>query len=167
MPYITFAMLEGNEPEAINRDKRLREIFGYDSYAKDKDNDKHAQENDGNNKDKNGIYNNKDGKDEDGKDEDGNIKDGNDEDSNDEDGNDEDGSDKSENEWKILHGSRTLDQFYYSSLKETDRRNHDQVVTRYGKSLKEGDGDKQENNNREILKVDQLWLWVIDEGMFI
>jgi len=66
-------------------------------------------------------------------------------------------------DWKKLHESRTLDQFYYRSLIETEDRDETQVVTRY--IDKTGwraplDPGKQ----LDILRVDQLWLWVIDES---
>jgi hypothetical protein len=57
-----------------------------------------------------------------------------------------------------VHQSRTLDQYYYSSLPNTSARDNDQVVSRY--LQKEG-----KKENIRILRVDQLWLWVIDESM--
>lgn len=60
---------------------------------------------------------------------------------------------------RIIHSSRTLDQFYYHSLKDTKSRDSDQVVTRY--THYESRVDKA----LDILRVDELWLWVIDEGM--
>jgi hypothetical protein len=57
---------------------------------------------------------------------------------------------------QVVHESRTLDQYYYSCLPNTDHRDDDQVVTRYFK-LKGG-------VKRRMLRVDQLWLWVIDES---
>lgn len=62
---------------------------------------------------------------------------------------------------KILHGSRTLDQFYYYSLPNTDYRDATQVVTKYIEERNES-----EKELKTILKVDQLWLWVIDESTF-
>ncbi|VUC22350.1 unnamed protein product [Clonostachys rosea] len=54
----------------------------------------------------------------------------------------------------LLHIRRTLDQFYYHSLKSTKKRDGDQAVSRY-----------QAANFAEIPKVlavaDQLWLWVL------
>ncbi|KAK3986005.1 hypothetical protein QBC44DRAFT_297910 [Cladorrhinum sp. PSN332] len=52
-----------------------------------------------------------------------------------------------------LHVRRTLDQFYYHSLKDTDIRDKSQVVTRYQQGL---------GKEPEVLAmVDQLWLWVL------
>lgn len=63
----------------------------------------------------------------------------------------------------IIHRSRSLDEFFYHSLSNMSERNADQVATRY---LNEGKrGRELENlNGWQILRVDQLWLWVIDEG---
>lgn len=60
---------------------------------------------------------------------------------------------------KPLHSRRTLDQFSYYMLKSTERRDNDQVVYRWV--------DKQmgSNSSRPILMVDQLWLWVLPDGI--
>jgi len=52
-----------------------------------------------------------------------------------------------------LHVSRTLDQFYYHSLKDTKPRDRDQEL-------------RLPNDSEDYLIciVDQLWLWVIDES---
>ncbi|KAH0565988.1 hypothetical protein GP486_000615 [Trichoglossum hirsutum] len=60
---------------------------------------------------------------------------------------------------QVVHTSRSLDQYYYSSLLDTKFRDSDQVVTRYFR-------DKQGERKR-MLRVDQLWLWVIDENTII
>lgn len=60
---------------------------------------------------------------------------------------------------KVLHGPRTLDQFYYYSLSDTSHRDDTQVVSRY---FEEHSGS--EKKPKKILEVDQLWLWVIDES---
>jgi len=52
-----------------------------------------------------------------------------------------------------LHVRRTLDQFFYSTLDDTDFRDQDQVVYRF-----------TEKSEPVILMIDQLWLWIIDEG---
>ena len=59
----------------------------------------------------------------------------------------------------VVHGSRTLDQYYYWSLteKETKRRDDDQVVTRYFKNGGYG--------TSKLLRIDMLWLWIIDESI--
>jgi hypothetical protein len=59
-----------------------------------------------------------------------------------------------------LHFRRTLDQYYYYNLLTTEARDTDQVVTRYfEKTLR----DKSDENL--LLMVDQLWLWILDEGL--
>lgn len=108
-----------------------------------------------------------------------------------------------------LHVSRTLDQYYYSALADTSRRDVDQVARRYQarrvaewpketiktkssslrdrvtklresrkfpKKLKTRDKGSTENNKRsdkieweddpgaKIAMVDQLWLWIVDDG---
>jgi hypothetical protein len=67
-----------------------------------------------------------------------------------------------ENDWKKLQESRTLDQFYYHSLTDTRKRDENQVVTRY---INKVHGENHtERSTWEILRVDQLWLWVVDES---
>lgn len=61
-----------------------------------------------------------------------------------------------------LHVPRTLDQFYYHSLGDTDRRDGDQVIYRQQKK-----GLKKTRTNPTqymICMVNQLWLWVVDDG---
>jgi hypothetical protein len=53
-----------------------------------------------------------------------------------------------------LHIRRTLDQFYYHTLKNTDARDKDQAGCRYHEKF----GLK---NKKIITMVDQLWLWVL------
>jgi hypothetical protein len=87
---------------------------------------------------------------------------------------------RGEEKAKGLHISRTIDQYYYSSLLDTTRRDRDQVIRRYQcKKVKasHAEQDKAErkdkdNLGRETYKnsfqmgmVEQLWLWVIDDGM--
>lgn len=62
---------------------------------------------------------------------------------------------------KVVHASQTLDQFYYHSLSNTDERDVDQVVTRYIEGTKRKD---EWSNNLTILRVDQLWLWVVNNS---
>jgi hypothetical protein len=52
-----------------------------------------------------------------------------------------------------LHVRRTLDQYYYT-FNSTEARDRDQVVYRYTDST----------NCKQIFMVDQLWLFIIDEG---
>lgn len=66
----------------------------------------------------------------------------------------------------MIHGSRTLDEFYYHFSSETRfqedmrRRNLDQVVT------KEIDGDLESRSHFTALRVDQVWLWMLDSSRF-
>lgn len=55
----------------------------------------------------------------------------------------------------------TLDQYYYATLDDTQERDDSQVVSRYL------DWEREKNAPKEpqILMVDQLWLWIIDESM--
>lgn len=64
----------------------------------------------------------------------------------------------------ILHGSRTLDEFGYYSLINTDDRDKDQVVTRYLEPDRQKGRVNDPGQEWPILRVDQLWLWVIDES---
>ncbi|KAM0817359.1 hypothetical protein AB5N19_03164 [Seiridium cardinale] len=67
---------------------------------------------------------------------------------------------------KIIHGTRSLDQFYYSSLKDLSSRDQNQVVTRSFLESQHGAGVSKDVKKWPYLAVDQLWLWVIDEGKF-
>lgn len=78
-------------------------------------------------------------------------------------------------EWKGLHVSRTLDQYYYSALSDTSRRDIDQVVRRYQARkymVKAQEKMSKTNENArdpdfQIGMVDQLWLWIIDDKTII
>jgi hypothetical protein len=60
-----------------------------------------------------------------------------------------------------LHVSRTLDQYHYYALPDSNAHDENQVVYQYIKK-------KHENEDQwRIFMVDQLWLWVFDEGMFL
>lgn len=67
------------------------------------------------------------------------------------------------------HGTRSLDQFYYHSLGRDDiqTRDENQVVTRYLIGSRNGEGVDSSRDWWPILGVDQLWLWVIDDGMVL
>ncbi|OJJ50553.1 hypothetical protein ASPZODRAFT_206942 [Penicilliopsis zonata CBS 506.65] len=67
---------------------------------------------------------------------------------------------------KIIHGSRTFDQFYYDSMSDMKGRDASQVVTRALTNHHSGDGIETEPW-WPILAVDQLWLWVIDEETIV
>lgn len=71
----------------------------------------------------------------------------------------------------LIHGSRTLDESYYHSLADMEDMNHrnsDQVVTKRAQHLrikaKEGKRPNKSLSKLPMLRVDQLWLWVIDES---
>src|SRR2546423_4950319 len=61
----------------------------------------------------------------------------------------------------ILHGSRTLDEFYYQNISDAEisRRNQTQVVTRRVHSSLQG-----VQESWPIIRVDQLWIWMVDES---
>lgn len=71
-------------------------------------------------------------------------------------------------EKKTIHGTRSLDQFFYNSVSDTDMddRDQNQVFTRSFFDARNGDGVHEDHKTWPFLAVDQLWLWVIDEGMF-
>ncbi|KAM6511718.1 hypothetical protein FALCPG4_016717 [Fusarium falciforme] len=58
-----------------------------------------------------------------------------------------------------LHVRRTLDQFYYHTLTDTDERDKDQTILRYfnDKSL------RVRGFKPGLTMVDQLWMWVLPE----
>ncbi|KAK4175285.1 ankyrin repeat-containing domain protein [Triangularia setosa] len=58
-----------------------------------------------------------------------------------------------------LHIRRTLDQFYYHTLANTDKRDIDQTVTRYYKNRMTD--LKKQRLEPVITVVDQLWMWVL------
>ncbi|KAH9240602.1 hypothetical protein K456DRAFT_1719835 [Colletotrichum gloeosporioides 23] len=68
----------------------------------------------------------------------------------------------------VIHQPTTLDEFYYhfasdnDSRRDRDFRNKDQVITKYLKP-----GGKQELNYWPVLRVSQVWIWIIDEKWII
>jgi ankyrin repeat protein len=52
-----------------------------------------------------------------------------------------------------LHVRRTLDQYFYHMLENTDDRDKDQVVSRWAQKVRS-------ETRHNILMVDQLWLWL-------
>ncbi|MCJ1464874.1 hypothetical protein MMC07_003489 [Pseudocyphellaria aurata] len=56
-----------------------------------------------------------------------------------------------------MHIRRTLDQYYYHTMKDTTERDEDQVVYRYARKMW-----PEEDESVYILMVDQLWLWILD-----
>jgi hypothetical protein len=66
-----------------------------------------------------------------------------------------------------IHRFRTLDESYYQfssddADKERERRNKDQVVTR-----KLFNDDLEEAVSWDLIGVEQLWLWIFDDGKII
>lgn len=53
-----------------------------------------------------------------------------------------------------LQPRRTLDQYFYAHLESTSHRDADQVVYRYTIGTSEA----------KLFMVDQLWLWILNEG---
>jgi hypothetical protein len=76
-----------------------------------------------------------------------------------------------------LHERMTLDQYYYTTLPDSTYRDHDQVLSRYLAWQEfEHFHDSQTLSSEElehrgvpvkVFSVDQLWLWIIDEGRYI
>jgi hypothetical protein len=85
-------------------------------------------------------------------------------------------------EKESLHPRRTLDQSYYTALKDTGTRDQDQVVYRATTRIKH-DCPLRTNKGKEfqgckqcqedigktsrLIVVDQLWMWILDESMYI
>jgi hypothetical protein len=63
---------------------------------------------------------------------------------------------------ECIHIRRSLDQSYYWSLPQTKDRDEDQVVTRYYNKFPTPGMNPPDL--APLLMVDQLWLWVMDEG---
>lgn len=62
-----------------------------------------------------------------------------------------------------MHIRRTLDQYYYHTMKDTTERDKDQVVYRYAKKM----WPEEHESVHNILMVDQLWLWILDGGKLV
>ncbi|KAI0485681.1 hypothetical protein F4859DRAFT_528642 [Xylaria cf. heliscus] len=63
-----------------------------------------------------------------------------------------------------LHLRRTLDQFTYYMLENTKARDNDQVMLKWAKNHKHPSSPERLNEDAPILMVDQLWLWVLEDG---
>lgn len=61
---------------------------------------------------------------------------------------------------KSVHVPQTLDEFYYQFLADVDNRTTDQVIYRH-QGLSSRSVAEQE---RFVCVVDQLWLYVVDDG---
>jgi hypothetical protein len=77
----------------------------------------------------------------------------------------------------MLHCRRTLDQFTYHMLNDTDDRDNDQVIFRWAEMVDKSkrqhsptnlSSKASEQSRYPLLMVDQLWLWILeDEGVVI
>jgi hypothetical protein len=68
---------------------------------------------------------------------------------------------------KCLHPTRTLEQYYYYALPDTQKRDRGQVIYCHQKEKREENGvgpTDQEMEEFQICMVDQLWLWVGDDS---
>ncbi|KAI3318081.1 hypothetical protein HD806DRAFT_540551 [Xylariaceae sp. AK1471] len=60
-----------------------------------------------------------------------------------------------------LHLRRTLDQFYYIGVEDTEDRDINQVVQRY--AVKKFSMTDESRMRSKLIMVDQLWLWVLED----
>ncbi|KAK1831860.1 hypothetical protein QBC39DRAFT_350332 [Podospora conica] len=63
-----------------------------------------------------------------------------------------------------VHPRQTLDRFGYSMLTSTETRDRDQVSYRWAAN---GRGQSRKHSHRPIIMVDQLWLWMLEDGTLI
>lgn len=61
-----------------------------------------------------------------------------------------------------LHCRRTLDQFTYHMLKDTERRDKTQVMFKQHRREIAKDDEKAKQNS-PVIMIDQLWLWVLED----
>jgi hypothetical protein len=71
--------------------------------------------------------------------------------------------------YESLHPRRTLDQFYYYMLEDTEMRDNTQVVHRWAerqhrRHLNSGLGTQKPHPVIHVMMADQLWLWIIDDS---
>ncbi|KAI1171710.1 hypothetical protein F4777DRAFT_43189 [Nemania sp. FL0916] len=64
-----------------------------------------------------------------------------------------------------LHCRRTLDQYTYHMMGNTETRDTTQVMFKWQKEL--GNIEKTDAQNFPLLMVDQLWLWVLEEDEIV
>lgn len=74
------------------------------------------------------------------------------------------------NEKFPLHCRRTLDQFTYHMLDDTERRDNTQVMSRWtkkewAKNFNTGSqaGRREAKGDLPVLMIDQLWLWILED----
>jgi hypothetical protein len=72
----------------------------------------------------------------------------------------------------IAHVPLTLDQYYYPGISDTSYRDDNQVFSKYLKKHKERPVPSASRSHpharskkKQILMVDQLWIWIIDDRM--
>lgn len=78
----------------------------------------------------------------------------------------------------VIHNDLTLDQYYYESLPDTNGRDCDQALGRLFEDEQTSSANKghrssqperreaaKDKRNPQILTVNQLWLWILDDGM--
>ncbi|KAL4878743.1 hypothetical protein BJY04DRAFT_220810 [Aspergillus karnatakaensis] len=82
-------------------------------------------------------------------------------------------------EGDIVHQPMTLNQYYYTSLPDTNERDKDQVITRYALRLQKNERQPVANRSTRtiglhasertlpLLIVDQIWLWILDSKTII
>jgi len=75
----------------------------------------------------------------------------------------------SQKEWKRrvmtpLQFRRSLDQYHYHALSDTDRRDKDQLMSRIYQRTKESAESGKPKDREMIVVVDQLWLWVLKDS---
>ncbi|KAI1868830.1 hypothetical protein JX265_006809 [Neoarthrinium moseri] len=61
-----------------------------------------------------------------------------------------------------VHPRRSLDQFYYSSLADTSKRDADQTISKWTGSDIPEDGRNEAAADSLMIVVDQIWCWVLD-----
>jgi hypothetical protein len=70
---------------------------------------------------------------------------------------------------EFLHPRRTLDQFYYYMLEDTEKRDENQVIQRWAKGQYQPDGRpglgmQKVPSETHVMMADQLWLWIINDS---
>ncbi|KAI1169763.1 hypothetical protein F4777DRAFT_571893 [Nemania sp. FL0916] len=66
-----------------------------------------------------------------------------------------------------FHYSRTIDEFYYTGLQNKTTRDYGQTVSKWTGDHRPEDGWDKAVDSSDIIMVDQLWLWVLNDGTLI
>jgi hypothetical protein len=67
--------------------------------------------------------------------------------------------------YESLHPRRTLDQFYYYMLENTETRDKSQVIQSWTEHQHQSHGRPVLNTQGSyVMMADQLWLWIIDDS---